>query len=192
MAVRTLLLAVLAACAVAVAGCGNKQDVRTLGETEGIYVDVADLSYQVQISRVLNENDVEDRAYLRGLPAGTAPPGADETWFGIFIRVSNPTDEVQRPSRSFRIVDTLENEYEPVVIAPEENPFAYDPRPLPPGRVLPDPNSVSGEGDIGGSLLLFKVKLESLQNRPLEFIIDSPLPPPLRKPANSATIDLDV
>ncbi|CAA9527697.1 MAG: hypothetical protein AVDCRST_MAG30-3505, partial [uncultured Solirubrobacteraceae bacterium] len=57
------------------------------------------------------------------------------------------------------------------------------------GRVLPDPNSVSGEGDIAGSLLLFKVKLDSLQNRPLEFKIDSPLPPPLR---TSATIDLDV
>ncbi len=192
MALRSLLIALLAAGALVASGCGNKQDVRTLGETEGIYVDVADLSYQVQISRVLNENDVEDRAYLKGLPAGTARPGRDETWFAIFIRVANPSKQVKQPSRSFRIVDTLENEYEPVVIAPEENPFAYDPRPLPPGRVLPDPNSVSGEGDIGGSLLLFKVRLESLQNRPLEFIIDSPLPPPLRKPANSATIDLDV
>ena len=189
MALRTLLIALLAASTVVLAGCGNKQDVRTLGETEGIYVDVADLSYQIQISRVLNENDVEDRAYLAGLPAGTQTPGPDETWFAIFIRVANPTKEVQQPSRSFRIIDTLENEYEPVVLATEENPFAYDPRPLPPGRVLPDPNSVSGEGDIAGSLLLFKVKLDSLQNRPLEFKIDSPLPPPLR---TSATIDLDV
>ncbi len=192
MALRPLLLALLAVCAVVLAGCGNKQDLRTLGETEGIYVDVADLSYQVQISRVLNENDVEDRAYLRGLPAGTAPPGRDETWFAIFLRVSNPSKQVKQPSRSFRIVDTLENEYEPLSISAQENPFAYDPRPLPPGRVLPDPNSVSGEGDIGGALLLFKVKLQSLQNRPLEFIIDSPLPPPLREEGNSATIDLDV
>jgi len=189
MALRVLTLALLAACAVLLAGCGNRQDVRTLGETEGIYVDVADLNYQVQLSRVLNENDVEDRAYLAGLPAGTRPPGRDETWFAIFIRVSNPTSEVQQPARSFRIIDTQENEYEPVVLDTQQNPFAYDPRPLPPGRILPDPNSVSGEGDIGGSLVLFKVKLSSLQNRPLELKIDSPLPPPLR---TSATIDLDV
>ena len=43
-------------------------------ETEGIYLDVGDLKYQVQISRELNPADIEDRDYLKGLPAGDAQP----------------------------------------------------------------------------------------------------------------------
>ena len=60
-----------AAAAARCAGCGNKVEVRTVGETEGIYIDVGDLRYQVQISRIINPHDVEDRRYLQGLPAGT-------------------------------------------------------------------------------------------------------------------------
>lgn len=184
-----LRLVLLAAVALVATGCGNKQDVHTLGETEGIYVDVGELVYQVQLSRVLNPNDVEDRAYLKGLAPGVEPPAKGETWFAIFMRVSNPTADTRKMASSFRIVDTQENEYEPVNLDLDANPFAYQPAPIRPGAVYPDANSVSGEGDIQGSLLLFKVTLESLANRPLELFIDSPLPPPYRK---SAIIDLDV
>ena len=181
-----LLLAVLALLA---AGCGNKQDLRTLGETEGIYVNVEDLRYQVQISRVLNPSDPDDRDYLKGLPPGTPQPDRGETWFGVFMRVSNESRETHKPASSFRIVDTVEREYEPIPLDSDANPFAYQANPLAPGKIIPDPNSVSGEGDIQGSLILFKVDLQSLQNRPLELKIDSTLPPPLRK---TSTIDLDV
>jgi hypothetical protein len=186
---RLKTLSLLAVLGLLLAGCGNKQDVHTLGETEGIYVDVAELSYQVQLSRILNPSDVEDQDFLKGLPPGTKPPGRGETWFAIFMRVSNPTTETHKPASSFRIVDTLEREYEPVPLDPDSNPFVYQPSPIRPGQIIPDPNSISGEGDIQGSLILFKVSLESLQNRPLELKIDSPLPPPLR---TSATVDLDV
>ena len=66
---RVLLLLVLAAASAgALAGCGNKLEVRTVGETEGIYIDVGELRYQVQLSRIINPNDIEDRHYLAGLP----------------------------------------------------------------------------------------------------------------------------
>ena len=186
---RTILSALVALAAFATAGCGNKEDVHTLGKTEGVYVSVADLTYQIQLSRILNPNDVEDQDYLRGLPPGTAQPGRGEAWFGVFLRVSNPQGKAEKPASSFRIVDTLGAEYEPVPLDPAVNDFAYQPAPLRPGAVYPDVNSVPGQGSIRGMLVLFKVTLSSLQNRPLEFEIDSPFPPPLRE---SGVIDLDV
>ncbi len=151
-------------------GCGNKHAGGvTQAETEGIYLDVDELKYQIQISRYLNPSDVEDRSYLRGLPEGTAQPGGDETWFGVFIRVSNETDEEITPANDFEIVDTQENVYRPIPLDPEVNEFAYVPDPIPAKSLIPLPDSIPSEGVIQGSLLLFKVKTSSLQNRPLEF-----------------------
>jgi hypothetical protein len=191
MTLRALLVSLLALGALVVSGCGNRQDVKTLGETEGVYVDVGDMSYQVQLSRVLNPNDVEDRSYLAGLPEGVGL-AKDETWFAVFMRVNNPTDGPLPAARDFRIVDTQENEFTPVPLDSKVNPFAYDPdRPLESKAVLPDPNSVSGEGDIQGALILFKVKLPSLiSNRPLELKIAPPDAP--ASGSGEATIDLDV
>ena len=39
---------------------------------------------------------------------------------------------------------------------------------MPPNTVLPLPTSAAGQGPTQGSLLLFKLKTDSLQNRPLE------------------------
>ena len=43
-----------------------------------------------------------------------------------------------------------------------------DPRHVPPLTVIPLASSAAGQGPIQGSLLLFKIKNESFQNRPLE------------------------
>ncbi len=182
--VRLLVLLVLAATALA--GCGNKHETRTVGETEGLYVDVGELKYQVQISRVLNPDDIEDRAYLEGLPAGTVPPKPDEAWFGVWMRVQNTTKEkTLEASDEFEIVDTQEHIFRPLEL--EGNPFAYAAQPLPPETVVPDSESAAGQGVIQGSLLLFKVTTEALQNRPLEFKIHSP-----ESPDDVGIIDLDV
>jgi hypothetical protein len=168
--VRLLLLLALAA---ALAGCGNKLETRTVGETEGLYIDIGELKYQVQESRILNPNDVEDRAYLAGLPAGTVAPTPGEAWFGVWLRVENTTSKKTLPAAdSFEMVDTQEHVFEPVEL--EHNPFAYAPTNLGPKRVLPDPNSPAGEGVIQGSLVLFKITTEALANRPVEFKIKSP------------------
>jgi hypothetical protein len=181
---RAFVLALLIVSGLLLGACGNKQDTRTLGETEGVYVTVADLTYQVQISRVLNPADVEDQSYFEGLAPEVTPPARDETWFGVFMRVSNPTDRVLDPTSQFSIVDTQENEFEPV---PVDNVFAYRPEALRGGVVYPDPDSVAGQGVIQGTMLLFKVKIASLQNRPLELKIESEVTPP-----SEAIVDLDV
>jgi len=184
---RLLLLCLLGASALVAGGCGNRIQTRTLGETEGIYVDVAELRYQIQLSRILNPADVEDRAYLRGLAPGISAPVKGEAWFGVFMRVSNPTKRFPVPADTFTIADTLGTEYTPV---PLDNPLAYNPGPLRPGGVYPDSNSVMGQGVVAGSLILFKLKLTSLGNRPLEFRIAPPAGSPPK--SASAVIDLDV
>jgi hypothetical protein len=181
-----LLLALAAASAVALAGCGNKIEVRTLGETEGIYIDVGELKYQVQLSRILNPNDEEDRAYLAGLPAGTVQPGSDEAWFGVWMRVQNTTSEkTLTAADEFEIVDTQEHSFTPVEF--EDNPFAYEAQELAPNTVVPSSNTVAGEGVIQGSLILFKLTTEAIANRPLEFKIQSPA-----LPDDIGVVDLDV
>ena len=173
--VTRLLMVLALAGALALAGCGNKLETRTQGETEGIYIDIGELRYQVQLSRIINQHAVYDRVFLRGLPAGTLQPKADEAWFGVWLRVQNTTSEQTLPAaEDFMIVDTQENEFEPVEIDPAENVFAYAPVELGPNTILPDPQSPAGEGVIQGSLLLFKLTNEALQNRPLEFKIQSP------------------
>lgn len=180
-------LAVLAAllCALFATGCGNRLETRTVGETEGLYLDLDELKYQIQLSRYINPNDVEDRAYLKGLPPGTPQPSGDETWFGVFIRVSNSTDREITPANDFRIIDTQENVFRPIPLDPEVNEFVYVPNPIPPKGLIPQPDSTASVGPIQGALLLFKLKTETLQNRPLELRFR-------RGSGTEAIVDLDV
>jgi hypothetical protein len=179
---RLLVISAALLLALLTAGCGNHVETRTSGDTEGIYIDIDELKYQVQISRYMNPDDVEDRGFLAGLPESTSEPAGDETWFGVFIRVQNTTDETIAPANDFQIVDTQENVYRPV---PLDNPFAYKPEPVPPHGLIPPEDSVASESTIQGSLLLFKVRTESLQNRPLEFRFR-------RGSGTTGVVDLDV
>jgi hypothetical protein len=182
---RVLLLLALAASALVLAGCGDKDTDRKVALTEGIYLDVGDLKYQVQLSRIINPQDEEDHNYLEGLPAGTVPPKGDEAWFGVWMRVQNTTDaRTLNAADEFEIVDTQEHRFTPIAV---KNPFSYQAYPLKPQAVLPAPNSAAGEGVIQGSLILFKVTTESLANRPLEFKIQSPA-----LPDDVGIVDLDV
>jgi hypothetical protein len=151
------------------AGCGNRLETRTQGETEGLYLDIDELKYQIQMSRYLNPADIEDRTYLTGLPTGTEQPAGDETWFAIFLRVSNSTDKTIQPANDFEIVDTQDNRYRPIPLDASVNPVAYEANPIPANSQIPQPDSIASEGVIKqGALLLFKLKTDSLQNRPLE------------------------
>ena len=71
----------------ALAPAATRRPRRSTATTEGAYVDVGDLKYQVQISRQLNPADVEDRDYLMGLAGATGSSAADEEWFAVFMRV---------------------------------------------------------------------------------------------------------
>ena len=159
------LKAVAALAALALAGCGNEDYIR-FAETEGVYVDVGDLTYQVQISRYLNPGNLDDREYLEGIPEAQLHPPGDEIWFGIFMRVKNYSDVPSVPSSDYTITDTEGNEYRPIAL-PDNNPFAYHPGTLGPSQVYPYAEGAAANGPIQGSLILFKLKTDSLQNRPL-------------------------
>jgi hypothetical protein len=170
--IRRPLLALLtvAVAALAVAGCGNKQDITTTADTEGIYLDLGGMKYQIQMSRYLNPSDVEDRSYLLGLPTGVKA-AANETWFGIWMRVQNETDKPLPVATEYQIHDTQKQVYRPVPLDAKSNPFAYQAGQVGPQSITPLPDSAAGSGPIQGSLLLFKIKVDSLQNRPLELEI---------------------
>ena len=182
---RLLVALIASVAALAFAGCGNKEEEYTFGSTEGTYVTVDGLKYQVQISRILNPSDVEDQGYLRGISEGVAP-GADEVWFAVFMRVENDGDATQFAADQFEIRDTQGNVFKPLNLDPKFNLFAYKARPVTPGTLLPILNSPASDNTIRGALLLFKVKTDSLYNRPLELHITN------SRGEGEAVINLDV
>ena len=179
----TLMLVALAA--LTLGACGNKEKVTLHGSTEGIYIDVGDLKYQVQISRLLNPTDTEDRDYFVDLPAGQqlAP---DENWFAVFIRVENDSGKAEPATDGYSIRDTQGNVYKPITMGPK-NVFAYRPAVLQPKDILPLPSSAAAENTIQGSMLLFKIPVANFQNRPLVLEI-----PPPHGNGPTGSVDLDV
>src|SRR3954452_20025699 len=110
----TPLVAVAALCAaLALGACGNKTVSIHGGETEGIYLDVGQLKYQVEISRQLNPSIPEDRTFLSDVASGDRNLGEDELWFAIFVRIENETDQAQAPASVYTITDTEGHEYRP-------------------------------------------------------------------------------
>jgi hypothetical protein len=180
-----LIALCIAVAALVVSGCGNRVEVRTEAKTEGTYIDVGDLKYQIQISRILNASDVEDTAYLRGISEGVAP-AKDEVWFGVFMRVENETKRTLTPADRFEISDTQEQKFVPLNLDAEVNVFAYKPTPIPGGALIPHVGSAAADNTIQGSLILFKVKTSALYNRPLELRISS------SRGGTTGVIDIDV
>ena len=181
---RTAALLVAALAALAVAGC-NKEEQVSFAETEGIYVTVDDLKYQIQISRILNPAAVDDAAYLAGLPEGEEL-AEDEVWYGIFMRVENDTDEPHPIAETMTITDTQGNTFEPIELDPSVSLFGYEGGELAAGKLEPGLDTPAADNTIRGRLALFKVKTDSLYNRPLVLEIESPTG------GENAEIDIDV
>ena len=178
-------LAVLALVPV-LAACGNKEKVVTFADTEGVYVDVGELKYQVQISAQLNPSIPEDRTFLSGLAPADRSIAADEAWFAVFVRLQNDTDKAHAAATSYAITDTEGGRYTPLRIG-ASNPFHYVGGRVPAGEIVPGPNSIASQTSIGGVELLFKLKRTSLDNRPLILHIHSP-----ERSGATARISLDV
>ena len=182
---RLALVCAAAVAALAASGCGNKEEQVTRAETEGIYVTVDDVKYQIQISRILNPAAPDDAAYLRGLPEGEELSD-DEVWYGIFMRAENDSDEARPTAESFKITDTQDDTFEPIEIDPETNDFTYEAKELEPGKLTPGLDTPAADNTIRGGLILFKVNAAALANRPLELEIESP------SGGENAVIDIDV
>jgi hypothetical protein len=167
------ILALACVAALALAGCGDKVAV-VKDAQEGSTIQVGGLDYQVQISRYLNPNDFEDKYYLRGLPAGSKPdPGEDRVWFAVFMRVKNQSGGPLTSTNDFKITDTQGNSFTPVQMDVTKNPFVYQPTEIPHAGVNPEPETPSANGPIQGSMILFSLTTDDLQNRPLVLHITS-------------------
>ena len=183
---RLLTSLVILAAAAGTSACGNKEPETLHGTTEGAYLDLAGMKYQVQISRQLNPASVEDRNYLIGLNGNDRRLPVGSEWFAVFMRVENDGDKPARAATDYLITDTQGNRYRPLSFAPV-NVFAYRGGVMQPTEILPKPDSPSGQGSIQGALLLFKIPTRNLENRPLELSIRTPA-----APGKVATVDLDV
>jgi hypothetical protein len=183
-----LLVALLAAGGLSACGKHKDEDARVVrSEHEGLYLTVGELKYQVQVSRQLNPDDTQDKFYLEGIPESRRKLAADEVWFGVFLRVQNESEEAIAPSRDIEIIDTQEEVFTPIPLA-DTNVFAYrSAAAIEPGDVLPEPDTPANDTPIQGSLVLFKLKLGALDNRPLELKIEGTKAPP-----QTGIIDLDV
>ena len=187
-AARTAVVASVSAAALVAAGCGNKEDVVTKAKTEGIWIDAGKLDYHIQGSRVLEPGLVPDVSYLKGLPSNVTKPSGKEVWFAVFLRIENKTGKAQPTAKEFAIKDTQGKTFYPYALNTEVNPFAYKATRLAPDQAIPRPDSAQDFDSVSGAMLLFKLPLDSYQNRPLEFSVKSP---DGSTPAE-ASVDLDV
>jgi hypothetical protein len=163
----------IAACALTLAlglaACGHKEAHPSVANSEnnGAYVDAGPITYQLQISRLLNPYSTEDSQYVKGLPAGTAGPTAAQSWYGVFLWAENQTSKAQTTANNFEIVDTQGNKYVPIKINPDLNPYAWTSQTLQPLQTEPGPDTTASEGPTQGQLLLFKISTSAYSNRPL-------------------------
>jgi hypothetical protein len=184
------LPAVLAA--IALGACGDSHTRVTTGTYAGEsgqnapYLNVGPLIYEVQLSRELNPYNSEDSIYLQGLTEGQRELQPGEEWFGVFLQVYNNGKRSEPSAQDISITDTQGNTYAPIVPA-SENQYAYRGGEVPSKGQIPEPDTTADEGPTQGALLLFKIKVVSLDNRPLELKIVDPA-----DAAETASAELDV
>jgi hypothetical protein len=185
-----LLLAVPAL--LALAGCGSSHSHVSTGTYAGEsganapYLDVGSLTYEVQLSRQLSPFDTEDAPYLQGLTSAQSALTAEEEWFGVFVQVYNHTSAAQPAATSLTISDTQGNVYQPVLPG-AANQFVYRAGTVPAKGRLPIADSVAAAAPTQGALLLYKIQIVSLDNRPLKITIVDP-----EDPSQRASAELDV
>ncbi len=159
--------------ALGLAACGKSGHPPT-AENNGVYITAGPITYQLQISRELNQYATEDRQYITGLPAGTASISPTQLWYGVFLWAKNQTNQIHVTSNNFDIVDTEGNVYVPIAVNPSLNPYAWTPQALTPGSTEPAPDTTASFGPTQGALLLFKLPTTVYDNRPLVLQIKGP------------------
>jgi hypothetical protein len=171
-AVPTTRLGAVLALAVAVAaggllsGCNTNPEDR-LHAQEGEAMKLGELLYNVEITRILNPSDPEDKAYLAGQP----PPSKNQYYLGVFMQVKNEGDTAQRVPTDFTVADTAGTEFKPVT---SRSLFALKlGGTVASGDELPEPESTAANGPIQGSMVLFRIDGAAIQDRPLTLDIPS-------------------
>jgi hypothetical protein len=188
-----MLVAIMLAVALGLSACSDDSHTRvTTGTYAGEsgqnapYLNVGPLIYEVQLSRELNPADTEDASYLGGLTPAQRLLRPGEEWFAVFLQVYNESSAPHPATTNLTISDTERNVYSPIVPA-FTNEFAYRGGLLASKGRIPALNTVAANGPTQGALLLYKIKVVSLDNRPLELKIVDAL-----DPAQTASAELDV
>lgn len=189
---KLTLLALAVLAATALAACGDSHTKVTTGTYAGEsgknapYLDVGPLVYEVQLSRELNPYDPEDEQYLQGLTREQKKLEPGQEWFGVFLQVYNNHSQPQSSASDFTIADTQNNVYTPIVPG-SVNQFAYHAGAVPGNGRVPELDTTAANGPTQGALLLFKIQIVSLDNRPLTFKIVDPT-----DASQTASAELDV
>jgi hypothetical protein len=190
---RKLPLALAALVAVlALSACGDSHTKVTTGTYAGEsganapYLNVGPLVYEVQLSRELNPANSEDATYLQGLTPEQRKLEPGQEWFAVFMQVYNNTNQQHPAATSLTITDTQENSYTPIEPG-DVNQFAYRAGMVAPKNQIPLPGTIADDDPAEGLVLLYKIQIVSLDNRPLELKILDP-----ENPSESASAELDV
>jgi hypothetical protein len=177
----TLRRSLIAMCGlllvVGLAACGHQSPHQSFADAnnDGDYVSAGHITYQLQISRELNQYGTEDSSYIKGLPAGVSPNvGPTQLWYGVFLWAKNQSGHAATTSDNFEVVDTQGNVYRPVKLNTAANPFAWTAQNLANLGTEPGPNTVANAGPTQAGLLLFKVSTSVYSNRPLTLYILGP------------------
>lgn len=160
-----LALALLALAGVA-SGCGEEDE----GEhevVEGEPLELGELQYNVQLTRFLNSDDIEDAEYLVDQPS----PPPDTSFLGVFMTILNEGDEELGSATDYVVSDIRGESFEPVA---SESPYALEIGEfVPPDGELPSPDSTAANGPAAGALLLFLVDDAVIDSRPVSLEIES-------------------
>ncbi len=189
---KPALLLPLLLAALLLGACGDSHTRVSTGTYAGEsganapYLNVGPLIYEVQLSRELNPYNSEDSIYLQGLTAEQRKLEPGQEWFGVFMQVYNNGNGSEPAAQDITITDTQGNTYTPIVPG-EVNQYAYRGGTVPSKGQIPAADTTADQGPTQGALLLFKIKVVSLDNRPLELKIVDP-----ENGSESASAELDV
>ncbi|HEY6522670.1 MAG TPA: hypothetical protein VIY10_02815 [Solirubrobacteraceae bacterium] len=174
----TLRRSLIALCgvlfAIGLAACGHQSPHQNFAnaDNDGDYISAGYITYQLQISRELNQYGSEDSSYVKGLPPGVSPNlGPDQLWYGVFLWAKNQSGHPATTSDNFVLTDTQGNVYRPIKLDSAVNPFAWTSTTLENLETYPGPNTVASDGPTQGGLLLFKLSTAVYSNRPLTLVI---------------------
>lgn len=167
---RLLALACALPIGIGLGACGRTGDPPS-SENNGVYVEAGPITYQLEVSRELNQYSTEDSQYVAGLSPADSKLSASQLWYGVFLWAKNQTKRPQTTSDNFDIVDTEGTHYYPLTVS---NPYAWKSETLAPGAIEPGADTTASFGPTQGGLLLFKLGNSVYDNRPLLLEIRSP------------------
>jgi hypothetical protein len=162
---RLALIGCLLALGAGLAACGDEEQGVDEPAREGLALELDGVEYNVFITRQLNPSIPPDDAYV----SEEAPAG--ESLYGVFIQACNQSDEQHSSTDRFTVVDNQGDRFEPEQL-PADNQFAYRARSLDPKECIPEAGSVAQLGPTAGSMLLFRLPLQTTENRPLELEVE--------------------